>query len=79
VITALVFAYAVVTFPMGDVEAMAKEPSPHALIRLAADAAAGIPSAKSAAFALGLLAAGEPSTNPIHDTQTSLGRGGRRG
>ena len=72
-ITVLVIAYAVVTFPMGDLEAMAKEPSPHALIRLAADAAAAIPSAKPAAFALGLLAGGEPSANPIYDTPGESG------
>jgi hypothetical protein len=72
-------AYCILTFPFGDVTAAVQAPSPRAIIRLAADVAGCVPHAWPLAFGLGVLAAGEPSTNPIRDAHASPERGGRRG
>ncbi len=64
----------------GDINAVIHNPTPHAVIRLAADVAGymPMPHAQVVAFVLGFMAAGEPSTNPMRDGQMQFKRGGRR-
>lgn len=69
----------VAAFPTNDMSAAVQAPSPRAVIRLMADIAGCVPHAWPVAFALGVLAVGEPSIHPIRGAQTDRAPGPRRG
>lgn len=83
-IFAAAIAFAVVTFPYGDVGAAIQKPSPAAFLQVAADVAASTipfaPGARVAALALpiAVLMAKHPAALPMR-AQTYEARGGRRG
>jgi hypothetical protein len=83
-VIALLVAYAVVTFPYGDVVTAVEHPTPAAVVLVAADVAQSMipfmPKARIAYAALNIavVMVKHPSRNPIAEGQLSLARGGRR-
>ncbi len=73
--------FCVLKFPIGDVTAVIQAPLPQRVIRLASDVAGclPVPHTQTIALGLGVLASGSPSTNPMRDGETFIGRGGRSG
>jgi hypothetical protein len=84
VILAISIAYAVVTFPYGDVTTAVSSPSVVNISRVAIDVAESVipfaPKARLAVAGIQIVSVmlQHPSHNPIADAQLHLSRGGRR-